>query len=100
MKKLFLAVALVMGAGTSFAFAENENTGTEVVAQVNEYKTIDVKELPQAVQDALKKDYAEATVKEAFVEETEVGKTYKVVLTDQAGNEVTVVYNEQGEAQQ
>lgn len=27
-------------------------------------------------------------------------KTYKVVLTDQAGNEVTVVYNEQGEAQQ
>lgn len=100
MKKLFLAVALVMGAGTSFAFAENENTGTEVVAQVNEYKTIDVKELPQAVQDALKKDYAEATVKEAFVEETEAGKTYKVVLTDQAGNEVTMVYNEQGEAQQ
>jgi hypothetical protein len=34
------------------------------------------------------------------VEETEAGKTYKVVLTDQAGNEVTVVYNEQGEAQQ
>ena len=27
-------------------------------------------------------------------------KPYKVVLTDQAGNEVTVVYNEQGEAQQ
>lgn len=27
-------------------------------------------------------------------------KLIKVVLTDQAGNEVTVVYNEQGEAQQ
>ena len=35
----------------------------EIVAMVNEFKPIDIKELPQAVQDAIKKDYAESTIK-------------------------------------
>lgn len=99
MKKFFVAVALVMGLGTTVAFAETMNMGTEVVAMVNEYKPIEVKDLPQAVQDAIKKDYAEQTIKEAAVEETENGKTYQVVLTDKEGTETTVVFNEKGEVQ-
>ena len=65
---------------------------------MNEYKPIDVKELPQAVQDAIKKDYAESTVKEAAVEVAEDGaKTYKVTLIDAAGTESAVLFNENGE---
>lgn len=49
MKKLFVAVALVMGLGTSVAFAENFHTSVDSVNIVNEFKPIEVKELPQAV---------------------------------------------------
>ena len=65
MKKLFLAVALVMGLGTSVAFANNMVSDVEIVTMINEFKPIDVKELPQAVQDAIKENYSEATIKEA-----------------------------------
>ena len=81
MKKLFVAVALVMGLGTSVAFAENFHASVDSVNIVNEFKPIEVKELPQAVLDAVTKDYAEFTIKEAYVEEVEGTKTYKVVLT-------------------
>ena len=92
MKKLFIAVALVMGLGTSVAFA-NEMT----VAMVNEYKPIEAAKLPQAVQDAIKKNYAESTIKEASVDEA--AKTYKVILTGKDGKDTTVVFNEKGEIQ-
>ena len=56
MKKLFLAVALVMGLGTSVAFANNMVSDVEIATMINEFKPIDVKELPQAVQDAIKEN--------------------------------------------
>lgn len=49
MKKLFIAVALVMGLGTSVAFANEMTAGIETVAMVNEYKPIEAAKLPQAV---------------------------------------------------
>jgi len=68
MKKFFVAVALVMGLGTTVAFAENLTSGVET------------------------------TVKEAAVEAAEDGsKTYQVVLTDKEGAESTVFFNEKGE---
>lgn len=97
MKKLFVAVALVMGLGTSVAFAENFHASVDSVTVVNEFKPIDVKELPQAVQDAVAKDYAQFTIKEAYVEEMEGTKTYKVVLTDSEDNTAAVLYSEKGE---
>lgn len=97
MKKLFVAVALVMGLGTSVAFAENFHASVDSVTIVNEFKPIDVKELPQAVQDAVAKDYAQFTIKEAYVEEMEGTKTYKVVLTDSEDNTAAVLYSEKGE---
>ena len=97
MKKLFVAVALVMGLGTSVAFAENFHASVDSVNIVNEFKPIEVKDLPQAVLDAVTKDYAEFTIKEAYVEEVEGTKTYKVVLTDAEDNTAAVLYIEKGE---
>ena len=94
MKKLFVAVALVMGLGTSVAFAENFHASVDSVNIVNEFKPIEVKDLPQAVLDAVTKDYAEFTIKEAYVEEVEGTKTYKVVLTDAEDNTTAVLYTE------
>lgn len=48
MKKVLFAVALVMGLGSSVAFANNMASDVEIVAMVNEFKPIDIKELPQA----------------------------------------------------
>ena len=97
MKKLFVAVALVMGLGTSVAFAENFHASVDSVNIVNEFKPIEVKDLPQAVLDAVTKDYAEFTIKEAYVEEVEGTKTYKVVLTDAEDNTAAVLYTAKGE---
>lgn len=97
MKKLFVAVALVMGLGTSVAFAENFHASVDSVNIVNEFKPIEVKDLPQAVLDAVAKDYAEFTIKEAYVEEVEGTKTYKVVLADTEDNTAAVLYTEKGE---
>ena len=51
MKKVLFAVALVMGLGSSVAFAGNMVSDVEIVVLVNDYKPIEVKDLPQAVQD-------------------------------------------------
>ena len=95
MKKLFLAVALVMGLGTSVAFANNMVSDVEIVTMINEFKPIDIKELPQAVQDAIKENYSEAAVEVA----EDGTKTYKVTLVDAAGTENPVLFNEKGEVQ-
>ena len=97
MKKSFVAVALVMGLGTTVAFAENLTSGVETVMAVNDFP-IEVKDLPAAVTEAIAKNFAESTVKEAAVEAAEDGsKTYQVVLTDKEGAESTVFFNEKGE---
>lgn len=99
MKKLFVAAALVMGLGTSVAFAGNSMAvASETVTMINDFAPIEVKNLPAAVQEAITKNYAESTIKEASVEAKEDGtKTYKVVLTDKAGTESTVLFSESGE---
>lgn len=96
MKKVLFAVALVMGLGSSVA--GNMVSDVEIVVMVNDYKPIEVKDLPQAVQDTIKKDFADLTIKEAAVEESEEGtKTYKVTFTDAEGTDSEVFFNEKGE---
>ena len=98
MKKLFVAVALVMGLGTSVAVANTAMNEVEVSVMVNEFTPIEVKDLPKAVQDAIAKAYPESTIKEASVEVAADGasKHYKVVLVDKANAESTVFYGEDG----
>ena len=98
MKKLFVAAALVMGLGTTVAFAENLTSGVETVMAVNDFTPIEVKDLPAAVTEAIAKNFAESTVKEAAVEAAEDGsKTKKKKKKNKEGTESTVFFNEKGE---
>ena len=99
MKKLFVAVALVMGVGTTVAFAaDNQTTAASVAVAVNDFVPVEVDDLPQAVKATLAKDYADYMVKEAAVEANEDGtQTYKVTLTAQDDTEQTVLLSENGE---
>lgn len=99
MKKLVLAVAFVMGTGVSTVFAGNTlPVASETVTIINDFTPVEVKDLPAAVQEAVTKNYPEATIKEASAEAKEDGtKTYKVVLTDKEGTESTVLFSESGE---
>jgi len=99
MKKLFVAVALVMGVGTTVAFAaDNQTTAASVAVAVNDFVPVEVDDLPQAVKDTLAKDYADYMVKEVAVEANEDGtQTYKVTLTAQDDTEQTVLLSENGE---
>ena len=68
------------------------------ITMINDFTPIEVKDLPAAVQEAITKNYAESTIKEAAVEANEDGtKTYKVVLTDKEGTESSVLFSESGE---
>ena len=70
MKKVLVAVALVMGLGSSVAFAQNAENANAVVATAqapqDEYTKIEVKDLPAAVTETLGKTYPESTIKEAY----------------------------------
>ena len=75
MKKVLVAVALVMGLGSSVAFAQ-EVSNTPVVenqtqAPQDEYTKVEVKDLPEAVAQAIAKSYEGATIRS---EERRVGK--------------------------
>ena len=94
MKKLFVAAALVMGLGTSATFADNFMVDSVTVTMINDFTPIEVKDLPAAVTEAIAKNFAESTVKEAAEDGS---KTYQVVLTDKEGTESTVFFNEKGE---
>ncbi|MFV0588758.1 hypothetical protein [Bacteroides reticulotermitis] len=107
MKTLFVALAMIVGFGTSVVFAQ-ETTPVpaepteQVPAPQGDFVKIELSELPQAILDALLKKYpVGGAVAEAFVADKESGKVYKinVVLTkeDQTTEEVTVFMNANGE---
>lgn len=100
MKKVLVAVAMVLGMGTSVAFAQDVKDSTVVEAQVTpvEFVKMDAATLPQEVVNALAKDNEGATIKEAFVAEKPEGKVFKVVITTKDGQEATALLNEKGEA--
>ena len=99
MKKLFVGVALIMALGTSVALAGNAWTNNvETVAPNDEYTQIELKHVPQAITDAVAKNYEGNSIKEAYVKTAEDGtKTYKIILMDGEETETTVLFNEKGE---
>ncbi|ADV45118.1 hypothetical protein [Bacteroides helcogenes] len=101
MKKVLVALALVMGLGSSVAFAQEVKDSTVVeTAQSpqDEFVKMDATQLPQAVMQTLAKDHEGSSVKEAFVKEKDGMKIYKVVIVAQDEQESTVILNEKGEA--
>ena len=99
MKKLFVAVALVMSLGTSVVLANNLwNNPVETMIPTDEYTLIELKYLPQAITDAVAKNYEGNAIKEAHVKTAEDGtKTYKLILIDGDNTETIVLFNEKGE---
>lgn len=101
MKKVLVAMAVMMGVGSFNAFAAE--TGVDSVAIVSvqsnqdEYTKIEVKDVPEVVTQAIEKAYAGQTIKEASVTEKEGAKQYKIVLATAEGVESTVIFNDKGE---
>lgn len=98
MKKVILTAAIV----AAFALANTTPAIAQVSATIEQaqptsaYEKVEVSKLPEAVTKAVAKDFAEATIQEAFADAE--AKLYK--LTIKVGEAVqTVVYNEAGEAQ-
>ena len=100
MKKVLVALAMILGVGSSVAFAQEANDSTVAVAQVpqDDFVKLNPAELPQAVMQTLTKEHPETLVKEAYVKGKDEAKVYKVIIAAQDGTETTVVLNEKGEA--
>ena len=79
--------------------SDTDTTGYQTLAgEPTEYQPIDARDLPEAVQAVLQKDYARYSFKEAAVKTDEQGeKIYKVVLVDEEGIDTEVLFNEKGE---
>ncbi len=100
MKKVLVAVAMIMGLGTSVAFAQEPVDSTVVMeaqAPQDEFTKVEIKDLPQNIVDGLAKDYEGSTIKEAFVATKADGKVFKLVVVTKNEEEVTLLLNEKGE---
>lgn len=99
MKKILFATMLVLGTGTSMAIANDvKSDSVEINVQLNDFQPIEVDSLPEAVKEAIAKNYSEATIKSASAEVAEDGTaTYQIVLVTADETECTIKMNEKGE---
>ena len=101
MKKVLAALVMVLGTGSSVVFAQEVSNSSAIVSEAqvpqDEFVKIDPTELPQAVMQTLAKDYEGASVKEAYVKETEETTLYKIIIVTQDGQEAETLLNEKGE---
>ena len=102
MKKVLVALAMVLGTGSSVVFAQEVNTSSAVVAEAqvpqDEFVKMDPTELPQAILLTLAKNYEGSSVKEAYVKVKDEAKIYKIIILTQDGQETETILNEKGEA--
>lgn len=103
MKKMMFTLAMVMGLGTTVAFANNvysaDDDKTTTTQVANDFTPVELKDLPMEVQESLAKNFPGATLKTAAVsadEETQTA-TYKVTLEDAEGHETTVLLSDKGD---
>ena len=89
MKKVFLLSALAFTTLTTFATTQvNSIETTTVISQSQEeFKEIKPTDIAQPVKDAIKRDFADATVSNAYVNEK---NEYKLVLS--MGDDSKTVY--------
>lgn len=88
MKKLILAIAVVLGSFTAIAQTSAVEK-TEKIAQTTAENFTEIKadEVPEVVKTALKKAYPESVLDKAFINEK---KEYKLEIT--VGDKVGVLY--------
>lgn len=99
MKKVLIAVALIAAFGFSAVNAQDPTNEpqTQTTTVKDSFKEMKTEELPQAVKDAVAKQYEGKTIKSAYVKEADGVKTYKVTLADAEGKTSDVLFNENGE---
>lgn len=100
MKTLFLLGALTIGGFTATAQEASLSQNGIVHAQTNEsiiisadFSEIEISEVPQAVQDAVAKNFPTATLDKAYTNEE---KQYKLELSLEDGTSGTVYADEEG----
>ncbi len=106
MKKMMFTLAMVMGLGTTVAFAGNAQTQTTDAANstvlaltADEFTPIELTELPQAILYGIANNFPGKTAKDAAASTDEATKTsiYKITLIDENGNEQTALFSDKGE---
>ena len=100
MKKIFVAIALIAGLGTSSVAFANAKTTNEISIQLNvaDYTPIEVKELASSYTGRSDQKLSEYTVKSAAYQEDEDGvKIYQVTVVDEEGTEANIFFTEKGE---
>lgn len=100
MKTLFLLGAMTIGGFTVNAqdalLSQNgilHNQVNEIAVVTDDFTEISVSEVPQAVADAISKNFPTATLEKAYANEE---KQYKLVLSLKDGTQGTVYADEEG----
>ena len=99
MKKVLVAVVLMMGIGSFSAFAAETSVDSVVIAcEVNQddFVKVEVKDLPGVVTQSIEKSYPDSVIQEVYVAEKTEGKLFKVILVIE-GKEAIAIFNEKGE---
>lgn len=99
MKKVFIAAALFAALGFNAVNAATTVAPDDQVAVTvqDQFKAIEADKLPQAIKDAVAKNYEGQSIKAAYVKDAEGVKTYKVTLANAEGKTSDVLFNEKGE---
>ncbi|WP_130734933.1 hypothetical protein [Flavobacterium sp. J27] len=93
MKKVILTAVFAFATFTTFATTAIHSNPAQKVILVQEYKELPVEELPSAIQEAVKRDFKDAKIQKAFVNESKefklellVGQATQTVYADANGN--------------
>jgi hypothetical protein len=88
MKKLIFAIVLLFGSFATFASPVSELISEKIIVLSQEkFKEIKAEEVPDAIKMAMKKEYPEATLDKAYINEK---KEYKLEIT--VATQKTTVY--------
>ena len=86
MKKIFLSLAFLFGIGMSVMADNTMQIKNDTIAVEDGFKTIDLKEVPQSIKDAIAKKAPGSTLKSASLSLKQEGvKSYRVVYVTKEG---------------
>ena len=89
MKKIFLSLAFLFGMADNTMQIKNDTIAVE-----DGFKTIDLKEVPQSIKDAIAKKAPGSTLKSASLSLKQEGvKSYRVVYVTKEGVENSILIN-------
>lgn len=93
MKKVILTAVFAFATLTTFATTNTNVIPVQKTILQEEYKELPAEELPSAVQEAVKRDFKDAKIQKAFVNESKefklellVGQATQTVYADANGN--------------